>query len=100
MKQINLRVKDEIAEAFYQFCERNQLRPYDLLGSIVDFYGRGEILTRKAEQQELIPEEALVQFGHIIADIKNYAKANGEFKKALSSLLEPYGVKIEQLGLI
>jgi len=100
MKQLNLRVDDDISEAFYQFCKRNGIRPYELLGSIIDFYGRGEILTQKAERKELTQEEAMIELGHIIRDIKSYARANGEFKKAISTLLEPHGVKVDQLGLI
>ena len=100
MRQLTMRVKDEIAGAFYQFCDRQQVRPYELLGSIVDFYGRAELLTQKVERKELSRSETLIELGHIVADMKSLAKANGEFKKAIADILESHGVKIEELNLI
>lgn len=100
MRQLTMRVEDQIADAFYEFCNRQHIKPYELLGSIVDFYGRAEILTRKAEQKEFTRAEAMIELGRIVADMKHLAKANGEFKKAIGDMLEPHGVKIEELGLI
>ena len=94
-----MRVEDDIAEAFYRFCDRLQMKPYDLLGSIVDFYGRAEVLTRKAERKELTRADTLIELGHIVADVKSLAKANGEFKKAIGDMLEPHGITIDELGL-
>jgi len=100
MRQLTTRVEDHIADAFYQFCKRQEIKPYDLLGSIIDFYGRAEILTRRHEKRELTQDQALVELGRLVSDMKKLAKANGEFKKAIGDMLEPYGVKIEQLGLL
>jgi len=99
MKQLTMRVADNVAEAFYQFCDRLQIKPYDLLGSIVDFYGRAEVLTRKAERKELTRADTLIELGHIVADMKSLAKANGEFKKVIGDMLEPHGITIDELGL-
>lgn len=100
MRQINTRVEDPIAEAFYGFCQRLGMKPTVLLGSIIDFYGRSEILTRKAEAGKVTREEALIELGRIVADMRSLAKANGEFKEALGDMLEPHGIKIEELGAI
>lgn len=97
MKQLTMRVEDEVADAFYQFCERQRITPYELLGSIVGFYGRGEMLTRKAEQKEVTREEALIELGRIVADMQRLARANGEFREAIAELLEPYGVTLSNL---
>ena len=99
MRQLTMRVADNVAEAFYQFCDRLQIKPYDLLGSIVDFYGRAEVLTRKVERKELTQADTLIELGHIVADVKSLAKANGEFKKAIGAMLEPHGITIDELGL-
>jgi hypothetical protein len=100
MKQLTMRVDGEIAEAFYKFCDRLRIKPYDLLSSIVDFYGRAEILTRKVERRELTRAEVLIELGRIVADMKKFANANGEFKKAIGDMLEPHGIKFDELGVI
>lgn len=97
MKQINVRVDDEIGEAFYQFCKEQEITPYELLSSIVGFYGRGQIVTKKANEKMLTQEESLVQLGHIISDMQRFAKANGEFQKAVAALFEPHGVDLSNL---
>ena len=100
MKQINVRLDDHIAEAFYRFCQRQRTRPTALLGSIIDFYGRSEILTEKMESGEMAKDDMLVQLGQIVADMQKLSRANGEFKKAIGDVMEPYGIKIDELGLI
>ena len=100
MRQINVRVEDPIAKAFYSFCQRLGMKPTVLLGSIVDFYGRSEILTRRAEKGKATRDEALIELGRIAGDMRSFAKANGEFKKALGDMLEPHGIKVEELGVI
>lgn len=97
MRQLTMRVEDEVADAFYQFCERQHITPYELLGSIVGFYGRGEMLARKANQKAITQEEALIELGRIVADMQKLAKANGEFRKAVADLLEPHGIKLSNL---
>ena len=99
MKQINIPVEDEIAEAFYGFCHRTGMKPTVLLSTIIDFYGRSEILTRKLMENKVKKEEALIELGRIVADMRDFAKANGEFKGALGNMLRPHGVKIEELGM-
>lgn len=100
MKQINLRMDDQIGEAFYHFCQRQKIKPSALLGSIIDFYGRSEILTEKAENGQISKQEMLVELGQIVADMQKLSKANGELKVAIGHLLQPYDIHIEELGLI
>ena len=100
MKQINIRVNDQVAKAFYRFCERQKMKPSALLGSIIDFYGRSEVLTEKIERSQITKGEMLVQLGQIVADMQKLSKANGEFKKAIGDLLQSYGIHIDELGLI
>jgi len=100
VKQINLRMDDQIGEAFYRFCQRQKIKPSALLGSIIDFYGRSEILTEKAENGQISKQEMLVELGQIVADMQKLSKANGELKVAIGHLLQPYDIHIEELGLI
>ncbi|MEA3253616.1 MAG: hypothetical protein U9Q17_01565 [Chloroflexota bacterium] len=100
MKQINIRLDDHIVDAFYRFCQRQGTRPTALISSIIDFYGRSEILTEKMEGGQIAKDEVLVQFGQIVADMQKLSRANGEFKKAIGDVMEPYGIKIDELGLI
>jgi hypothetical protein len=100
MKQITTRVDDNIAEAFYAFCDKLHLSPYDLLGAIIGFYGRAEILARRLEKNEFSPAERLIEIGNIVSDMKKFSNANGEFNKAIGAILEPYGVKINELGVM
>ena len=97
MKQLTMRVEDGVADAFYQFCERQRTTPYELLGSIVSFYGRGEMLTRKTEQKAITQEEALIELGRIVADMQRFARANGEFRNAIANLLKPHGISLSNL---
>ncbi len=95
MRQFNVRIDDEIGGAFYRFCERQGTTPYELINSIVGFYGRGQILNEKAKS--LTQDEVLVELGRIIADMKKFAQANGEFTKAVAELLKPHGVTLANL---
>jgi len=100
MKEIAISVEDPIAHAFFAFCQRIDIEPTALLSVIVALYGRSEILNRKAEQQELMREEALLETGRIVTDLQSLAKANREFKKVIGQILEPHGISIEELGII
>jgi len=100
VKQITTRVDDIIAEAFYAFCERLHMSPYDLLGTIIDFYGRAEILARRLENKEFSRAEGLIEIGRIVSDMKKFSSANGEFTKAVGDVLEHYGIKIDKLGVM
>ena len=100
MKQLNMRLDDQIAEAFYRFCERLGMKPTTLLGSIVDFYGRSEILAQKAESGQIDRQGMLVELGKIVADMQKLSRANGEVKTAIGDLLQPYGIRIDELRLI
>lgn len=97
MRQLNLRVEDEVDEAFRRFCERQHTSPSELLGSVIGFYGRGEMLTQEAEHKVRTQEEVLVELGRIISDMQRFAQANGEFAKAVADLLKPYGVELGNL---
>ncbi len=97
MKQINVRMDDTLGEAFYRFCDGQGTTPYELLNAIVGFYSRGQILTEKAKKKALTQDEALVELGRIVADMKKFAQANGEFTKAVADLLKPHGVTLDKL---
>lgn len=97
MKQINVRMNDTLGEAFYRFCDGQGTTPYELLNAVVGFYSRGQILTEKAKKKTLTQDEALVELGRIVADMKKFAKANGEFTKAVGGLLKPHGVTLDKL---
>ena len=100
VKQINLRIDEEIGEAFYRFCQRQKIKPSALLGSVIDFYGRSEILTEKAEGGQISKHEMLVELGQIVADMQKLSRADGELKVAIGHLLQPYDIDISELGLI
>ena len=100
MKQINLRMDDQIAAAFYRFCQRQKIKPSAVLSSIIDFYGRSEILTEKAESGQISKQEVFVELGQIVADMQKLSRANGELKAAIGHLLKPYDIDISELGLI
>jgi len=93
MKQINVRVPDKVGQAFYKFCERQEITPYELLSAIVGFYGRAELIAEKT----ISKEEALVELGKVISDIQKFARANGEFLRGVAAVLEPYGVRLSDL---
>jgi hypothetical protein len=97
MKQINVRVEDKVGQAFYQFCERQRITPYELLSSIVGFYGRAEIITQGRDKKTLTDEEALIEVGRVVADMQKFAQANGEFLEGVAALLKPYGVELANL---
>lgn len=95
MKYIGLRVEDDLGDAFHRFCNEQGVSPYELLSSLVRFYARGQLLKEKANT--LGQDEALMQLGDIVRDMKRFANANGEFAKAVSDLLEPHGVSLDML---
>jgi hypothetical protein len=97
MKQINIRVDDKIGGAFYEFCKDQGITPYELLSSIIGFYGRGKMLTQKMDDEALSQEEVLVELGHIISDMQRFSQANGEFLEAIAVLLKPYGIDFDNL---
>lgn len=97
MKQFNVRVEDRIGQAFYEFCKGQGTTPYELLSAIVGFYGRSEIVTEGRTKKTLTDEEALIEIGRVVADMQTFARANGEFLKAVAALLEPHGIKLSNL---
>ena len=99
MRQINVRMDDQIADAFYRFCRRLDIEPTRLLRSFIGVYGRFEILMQRVEGKELSREEAFIELGRILADVKEVGRANGEFKGTIEKLLEPYGVQLSELGM-
>lgn len=99
MRQINLRVDDEIADSFYRFCGRLGIEPTGLIRSFISIYGRFEILMQRVERGEATKDEAFIDLGRILADVKQLSRANGEFRGAIEKLLEPYGIQLSDLGM-
>lgn len=97
MKQLNFRVDNEIGEAFYDFCDSQGIKPYDLLEAIVNLYGRSQLIKQKMGKGEITQNEAFIELGKIVADAKKMAQANGEFQVALNELLKPYNVSISEI---
>ena len=99
MKQINVRVNDQIAEAFYRFCQRLDMEPGGLVRSFINIYGRFELLMQRVESGESSKEETFIELGRILADVKQLGRANGEFRGVIGKLLEPHGISVSELGL-
>lgn len=100
MIQFSFRVTDEVGESFKNFCEDQGIKPYQLLETIVSFYGRAQLINSKFKEGRLTKEEAFVELGRIMGDAKQFAKANGEFKEAMDRLLKPYGLDTRAFGLM
>jgi len=96
MKQVNVRVDDELGEALYRFCDRQGITPYDLLRAIVGFYGRGQLLIEKAERRELAPDEALIALSYMIPDRRKFTP-DKKFLGTISELLRRHGVDLRSL---
>lgn len=98
MAQFSFRVEDEVGEAFKIFCEDHDIRPYQLLETIVSYYGRAQLINKKFKEGRLTKEEAFVELGRIMGDAKQFAKANGKFCEAMDRLLKPYGLDTKAFG--
>lgn len=99
MKQINVRVDDQIAGAFYRFCQRLDMEPASLVRSFISIYGRFELLMQRVERGEASKDETFIELGRILADVKQLGRANGEFKGVIEDLLKPHGISVSALGL-
>ncbi len=99
MGQFSFRVRDELGEAFKDFCEDQGIKPYQLLEAIVSFYGRSRLVTQRMKNNTITKDEAFVELGKIMSDAKQFVKANGEFKRAMDQLLKPYGLNTKAFGL-
>jgi len=99
MRQINVRVDDEIGEAFYRFCGRLGIEALGLIRSFINIYGRFEMLMQRVERGQATKDEAFIELGRIVADVKQLGRANGEFKGAIEKLLEPHGIRLGDLGM-
>lgn len=97
IKQVNVQVQEELAEGYFRFCREQGISPYNLLVTIISFYGRGQLVKELVDKGEITPDEAFIELGKIMTDAKKMAKANGEFQAALNELLKPYNVSISEI---
>ena len=53
MKELNIRVSDELGEAFCEFCEEHDIQPDDALQTLVNLYGRAQIDMQEMKEGKL-----------------------------------------------
>ena len=99
MKQINLRVEDEIKSAFFRFCERQGIGPNEALTAIVRAWAQAELLRERIEAGAVDQASALIEMGRLEQDLQKIMRLNGEFRKAVAYAAAPYNINIGQLGL-
>ena len=99
MKQINLRVEDEFKSAFFRFCERQSIGPYEALTTIIRAWAQAELLREQIEAKKLDRASALIEVGRLLQDLKKVTRLNGEFRQAVACAAAPYQVDISELGL-
>ena len=99
MKQINLRVEDEIKSAFLRFCERQDIGPNEALTTLVRAWAQAELLREKVEANTLDRASALMEMGRLVQDLQKVTRLNGEFREAVACAAELYQVSISELGL-
>ena len=99
MKQINLRVEDEIKSAFFRFCERQGIGPYEALTTMIRAWAQAELLREQVEARKLDRASALVELGRLIQDLQKVTRLNGEFRQAVACAAAPYQIDISELGL-
>ena len=99
MKQINLRVEDNIKSAFLRFCERQGIGPNEALTTIVRAWAQAELLREKVEAKTLDRSSALIEMGHLVQDLQKITRLNGEFRQAVAFAAAPYQISISELGL-
>jgi len=99
MKQINLRVEDEIKSAFFRFCERQGIGPNEALTAIVRAWAQAELLRERIKAGAVDQASALIEMGRLVQDLQKIMRLNGEFRKAVAYAAAPYNINIGQLGL-
>jgi len=99
MKQINLRVEDEIKSAFLRFCERQGIGPNEALTAIVRAWAQAELLREKFEAKTLDRAGALMEMGRLVHDLQKVNRLNGEFRQAVAYAAAPYKIGVSELGL-
>jgi len=99
MKQINLRVEDEIKEAFLRFCRRQGIGPNEALTTIVRAWAQAELLRERIEAETLDRASALMEMGRLVQDLQKIVRLNGEFRQAVACAATPYKIDISELGL-
>lgn len=99
MKQINLRLEDELKDAFLRFCRRQGLGPNEALLVIVRAWARAELIMEQLEAKKLDRAGALIELGHLLRDLQKISNLNGQFRKAVEAAGSHYGIRSEDLGL-
>lgn len=99
MYQINVKVEPELGEAYYRFCQRQEVGHYALLNRIVEGFGRCQLLDEAMKKGNIEQEEAMKSLGEILTSLQLIARLNGQFKADVSRFLEPRGLTLDKLGL-
>jgi hypothetical protein len=99
MKQINIRVEDEIKSAFLRFCKGQDIGPNEALATIVKTWARAQLLKEKFEAKAIDRTGALMEAGRLIQDLQKFARLDGQFRQAVASAADQYQIKISELGL-
>ena len=99
MKQINLRVEDDIKSAFFRFCERQGMGPNEALTTVIRAWARAELLREKVEAKTLDRASALMEMGHLVQDLQRFNRLDGDFRQAVACAAAPYQIGISELGL-
>jgi hypothetical protein len=99
MKQINLRVEDDIKAAYLRFCNRQGIGPNEALSAIVRAWAQAEILREQVAENKLDRAIAVVQLGRLVKDLQKVVKLNGEFRQAVAAAASEYKLDIKELGL-
>ena len=98
MKQINIRLEDEVVDNFHSFCNRQGVKGYTFLTTIVMAYAMAESITRQLQAEEIGRPQALLEVGKLARQVQTVAKVNGQFTHMLSALTEQFGVTPADLG--
>ena len=99
MKQINLRVEDDIKAAYFRFCKRQRIGTTEALVAIVRAWGQAEMLREAVKKNKLDRGSSLVALGRLVEDTQKVTRLNKQFSETVAVVTAPYNVDIKDLGL-
>ena len=99
MKQLNVRVDDDIKDAYFRFCKRQRIGPTEALVAIVRAWGQAELLREAIKKNKLQRGSSLVALGHLVEDTHKVTRLHKQFSETVAVVTAPYNVDIKDLGL-